>query len=92
MPIRAFCTDDAADIARIFHESVHGIGAQYYTPEQCHAWSPHPFAPEGFAEKAADGRHVFVATNVEDRPVAFIELETDGHIDCFFCAPNAAGK
>jgi predicted GNAT family acetyltransferase len=33
-----------------------------------------------------------VAANVDDRPVAYIDLEPDGHIDRLFCAPEAAGQ
>ncbi|HEX3962281.1 MAG TPA: hypothetical protein VHZ03_37580 [Trebonia sp.] len=31
-----------------------------------------------------------MAANAEDRPVAFIDLEPDGHIDRLFCAPEAS--
>jgi putative acetyltransferase len=33
-----------------------------------------------------------VAANEDDRPVAYIDLEPDGHIDRLFCAPEAAGQ
>jgi putative acetyltransferase len=35
---------------------------------------------------------VLVAANADDRPVAYIDLEPDGHIDRVFCAPEAAGQ
>ena len=33
-----------------------------------------------------------MAANEDDRPVAYIDLEPDGHIDRVFCAPEAAGQ
>jgi putative acetyltransferase len=33
-----------------------------------------------------------VASDERDRVVAFIDLESDGHIDRLFCAPEAAGR
>jgi len=33
-----------------------------------------------------------VAANADDRPVAYIDLEPNGHIDRLFCAPEAAGQ
>jgi GNAT superfamily N-acetyltransferase len=32
-----------------------------------------------------------VAVNEDDRPVAYIDLEPNGHINRLFCAPEAAG-
>ena len=39
----------------------------------------------------SDGRSVFVAVSKDDKPIAFIELEESGHIDCFYCHPDAVG-
>lgn len=33
-----------------------------------------------------------MAVNEDDRPVAYIVLEPNGHIDRLFCAPEAAGQ
>ncbi len=68
------------------------IGARDYTPEQLDAWSLAPLPPETYRARVADGRLVTVAVSDEDVPVAFIELEADGHIDCFYCHPDVAGS
>lgn len=47
---------------------------------------------ETYHARVSDGRRVFVAVTEEDRPMAFLELEADGHIDCFYCHPDAAGQ
>ncbi|MBY6066987.1 GNAT family N-acetyltransferase [Leisingera aquaemixtae] len=91
MQIREFRPDDAAALAQIFHAAVHGIGARDYSPEQLKAWSPEPAPAEVWSSRAADGRHVFVAADAGNQPQAFIELEMDGHIDCFYCHPQVAG-
>jgi putative acetyltransferase len=39
-----------------------------------------------------DGRPVLVAANADNRRVAYIDLEPDGHIGRVFCAYEAAGQ
>jgi len=92
MRIRPFRPEDASALADIFHAAVHGIAARYYTPEQVHAWSGAPVDPARFAARAADGRVLLVATDAKGRPVAYGDVEPDGHIDHLFCAPDHAGK
>ena len=92
MKIRPFEARDAADWARIFHSAVHEIGARDYSPEQCAAWSPSPAPAEAVRARAGDGRRTWVAADAQDVAQGFIELEADGHIDCFYLAPAAAGR
>jgi len=56
------------------------------------AWAPERRTPEQSHQRASDGRLVLLATGENDRAVAFIDLEPDGHIDHIFCAPEAAGQ
>jgi putative acetyltransferase len=91
MRIRAFEPRDAADWGRIFHAAVHGIGVRDYTPAQCEAWSPEEAPAEVIRERARDGRITWVAADKADVAQGFIELEPDGHIDCFYIAPVHAG-
>ncbi|ATF17795.1 GNAT family N-acetyltransferase [Phaeobacter gallaeciensis] len=91
MKIRLFRPEDAAALAQIFHAAVHGVSARDYSPEQCAAWSPEPAPAEVWQGRAGDGRFVFVAVDAADQPQGFIELERDGHIDCFYCHPDVAG-
>jgi putative acetyltransferase len=89
--IRPYRASDAAAIAEIFHRAVHEIASAHYTPAQCAAWSPAPAPAENWARHASDGRLVLVAVSSQDHPTAFIELEPNGHIDCFYCHPDVAG-
>jgi putative acetyltransferase len=91
MRIRPFRDEDAAALAHLFHAAVHGIAALHYSPEQVHAWSGSPVAPERVAARARDGRTLLVAVDSEDRPLAYGDVEADGHIDHLFCAPDHAG-
>lgn len=91
MQIRPFEPRDAVDWARIFHTAVHEVGARDYTPEQCAAWSPEPAPVDRVLERAQDGRRIWVAADTQDVAQGFIELEPDGHIDCFYLAPDVAG-
>ena len=89
---RPFRPSDAQRLVAILHEAVHVIGTRDYRPEQLAAWSPAPMTPETYCARIADGRWVTVAVSDGDVPVAFIELEADGHIDCFYCHPDVAGS
>ncbi len=91
MQIRPFEPRDAADWARIFHAAVHGIGARDYSPAQCAAWSPSPAPVAGVLAHVAAKHRVWVATDAGDVAQGFIELDRDGHIDCFYLAPEVAG-
>ena len=89
--IRPFETRDAGDWGRIFHSAVHAVGARFYSPEQCAAWSPE-VPPVERVLAHVDGRQVWVAVDDTDRAQGFIELEPDGHIDCFYLDPVNAGR
>jgi putative acetyltransferase len=91
MRVRAYRDRDAPALAALFHAAVHGIAALYYTPEQIDAWAPEIPDPERFRIRAGDGRLVLVAVDEEDAPLAYGDLEGDGHIDHLYCRPDAAG-
>ncbi|MEM7464583.1 MAG: GNAT family N-acetyltransferase [Pseudomonadota bacterium] len=91
MKIRDFKPDDSASLAEIFHASVHGIGSKDYTPSQTNAWSPAPVSADRFLLRVSDERSVYVAADDDDKPLGFIELEGNGHIDCFYCQPEFVG-
>lgn len=91
MHVRSFRPEDAAALARIFHAAVHRIGAAHYSPEQLKAWSPAVPAAERFLEWGADGRLLLAAADDGDRPLAYGDLERNGHIDHLYCRPDVAG-
>lgn len=91
MKIRNFKPDDSASLASIFHEAVRAVGRKDYSQAQVEVWSPQPVPADKFLARVSDGRSVFVAVNENDKPIAFIELEENSHIDCFYCHPDAVG-
>ncbi|WP_120502191.1 GNAT family N-acetyltransferase [Roseovarius sp. EL26] len=91
MFIRAMTPSDAAVLVRIFHDSVRQVGIEAYSAEQVAVWSPAPATPEMFLQRVSDGRDVFVALDDGGQPCGFIELENNGHIDCFYCRPDVVG-
>ena len=91
MRIRPFLAKDAPALAALFHATIHGIAARDYSTAQLHAWSPAPPDPDRVLARATDGRTMLVAVDDEDEPLAYGDLEADGHIDHLYCRPDAAG-
>lgn len=91
MPVRPFKPGDEAALAQIFFSAVHDIASRHYSAEQVEAWAAEIPSAEQFAARAADGRTLFVAVDEEDRPLAYGDLEPDGHIDHLYCRPASAG-
>lgn len=92
MLIRRFKPNDAVALADLFHAAVQQTAAQDYTAEQIAAWSPHTPNPARYVEKASDGRIFLVAINGAGEPIAYGDLELDGHLDHFYCRPDVTGK
>lgn len=80
--IRRARPEDAAEVARLFHETVHRINAADYTPAQLQAWSPE-IRPEAFWRKRFRKHKVLVAIT-QDRLAGFAELDANGYIESFF--------
>lgn len=91
MHVRPFRSADAPALARIFHAAVHRLGGRHYSPGQLEAWAPEVPDPQRFLERGADGRILLVAADDCDRPLAYGDLEQDGHIDHLYCRPDVAG-
>ena len=89
--VRHYVTGDAAALIDVFVRSVRGLGPRDYTAAQVEAWVSRIGGPERTHARCSDGRLVLVAVDAADRPLAFIDLEDDGHIDMLFCVPEAAG-
>jgi len=91
MTIRSYQGKDAGPLADLFRRSVEAIGPRDYTAEQVAAWLALAPSPAQVAARCADGRTTLVAVDAADRPLAFGDLEADGHIAYLYCAPEAAG-
>lgn len=80
--IRKFCAEDAAAVARLFHETVHRVNAADYTPSQLRAWSP-AIRPDAFWRRRFRQHRVLVAV-VGETLAGFVEWRADGYIEAFF--------
>jgi putative acetyltransferase len=92
MEIRSFRESDARALAAIFFSSVRKIGGQHYTTDQVAAWAPGLPDADVFIRRASDGRTFLVAIGENGRPIAYSDLEADGHIDHIYRSPDAAGR
>lgn len=91
MKIRGYEARDAAGVAEVFRRSVAALGPRDYSPEQVAAWAGRAPDAGAFHARASDGRVFIVAVDDDDRPVAFADVEADGHVDMLYCAPEYAG-
>ncbi|MBD1849325.1 GNAT family N-acetyltransferase [Leptolyngbya sp. FACHB-711] len=86
MEVRLFQTQDAEQIARLFHETVREINVRDYSNSQVKAWAPEDIQFRNWVEVCSN-RFTYVAD--DDGVIAgFGELEPNGHIDCFYCHKN----
>ncbi len=94
--IRRFYPEDAPQIAQLFHDTIHKINAQDYTPEQLQAWAPANLYFQDWQKRCSE-RMTWVAIvaapeNLSGLPtpphaetvIGFAELEPSGHIGCFY--------
>ncbi|HEX4301821.1 MAG TPA: GNAT family N-acetyltransferase [Rhizomicrobium sp.] len=86
--IRAYRDGDAPALAQLFYDSIRQAARRDYSQAQVEAWAPRVQDPSRFATKASDGRVFLVAVDGKDEPIAFGDLEADGHIDYLYCRPD----
>jgi putative acetyltransferase len=91
MPIRPYQSSDAELLADLYARSVRHFGRRAYSAEQVEAWAS-TISADKIATRATDGRIMLVATDEHDDPLAFGDMEPDGHLDFLYCAPEAAGQ
>jgi UPF0176 protein len=83
MQIRLFQKQDSDRIAQLFHDTVREVNICDYSLEQVKAWSPDDINFIDWAESCTQ-KFTYVAEE-EEEIIGFGQLETNGHIDCFFC-------
>ena len=84
--IRIYQHGDHEAIASIFTRAIHEIATEYYTAEQCLAWSGRR-ADLDHWKKRCELKRPFVYI-IDDQIAGFLELDPDGHIDCAFTNPD----
>ena len=83
MIVRLFQPKDTEQIAQIFHDTVRQINIKDYSLAQVKAWSPDNIYFRDWLA-ICSSRFTYVAEE-NKKIIGFGELETNGHIDCFYC-------
>ncbi|MBE9013781.1 GNAT family N-acetyltransferase [Pseudanabaenaceae cyanobacterium LEGE 13415] len=83
MLIRLFRPEDAAQIAKLFHDTIREVNIRDYSIAQVQAWSPDDLYFRDWATICAQ-RFTYIAEEA-GLIFGFGELEANGHIDCFYC-------
>jgi len=80
--IRLQRNGDISSISHLYYDTIHLINARDYSREQVDAWAP-TVPDESFWKERMKKYRVYVAEQ-DKCVVGFTELDTTGHIDCFF--------
>ena len=90
MRIRTYEIGDTERIIKLFYDTVHEVNIRDYTKAQVEAWAPANMEVEVWMERL-NSKLTYVA-EAEGEIVGFAELESTGHIDCFYCHKDFQGK
>ena len=82
MLVRPYQKSDIAQISKLYYETVHLINSQDYNAQQIQAWAPHIY-PNHYWQERFDQYRVYVV-DIGGIIAGFAELESNGHIDCFY--------
>jgi UPF0176 protein len=83
MLIRLFQPQDSDRIAQLFHDTVREVNIRDYSLPQVQAWAPDDLYFTDWTANCSSS-YTYVAEE-SDEIIGFGQLETNGHIDCFFC-------
>jgi putative acetyltransferase len=82
MQIVVYIQEYAEQITDLFHDTIHQVCSEDYTTEELDVWAPTPMDYERWARRL-ECTKPFVALK-NDNVIGFGELESNGHIDCFY--------
>jgi len=88
--IRIYKPGDHHAIAVIFHRAIHEVASAAYSPEQCAAWSG--MKPDAAHWETRYERKQPFVLEMDGKVVGFLELDSDGHIDCLYVHPDQGRK
>lgn len=90
MNLRRFIPEDAEQIAHLFHDTIHAVNSRDYSPSQLAAWAPEEIHFQDWVEFCAS--RITYVVDIDGTIVGFANLETNGHIDCFYCHKDYQGR
>ena len=83
--VREAMNQDAPAIAALYTESIHGIAANSYSPQQLHAWAPSKPDLDKWRVRLAP--LAALVAEVEGDMAGFIAFTAGGHIEFLFTSP-----
>src|SRR5215471_4638564 len=87
MLIRDYNQSDAPAITRLFYETVRCVNLQDYSEQQVRAWAP--AVPDHQIWQSRMSERCTLVVEENGQIIAFAELESDGHLDMFYCRKDA---
>lgn len=81
--VREYREPDAAFLGRLLHETVHAVCRADYTQDELAAWAPAAAVDSPRWRERFASTRPWVAVE-DDRPVGFLELLPDGHVECCY--------
>lgn len=85
--IRNYRNGDHVAIAEIFSQAVHEIAREVYSKDQCNAWASGEINYPHW-KKRCELKRPFISQNENKEIEGFLELDTNGHIDCAYVNPK----
>jgi putative acetyltransferase len=92
MRIRRYEQGDGAHLKAIFTSAILRTARRAYSEQQVRVWAAQAAEAHEYDERSADGRVLLVALDEQHNPIAYADLEQNGHIDHLFCHPDAGRK
>ncbi|MCW5749571.1 MAG: GNAT family N-acetyltransferase [Alphaproteobacteria bacterium] len=89
MLIRPYRTDDAVQIVRLFHDTVHLVNRRDYAPAEIAAWAPRIPDPQAWDIRMRANRTL--VADFDGEVGGFAELTMQGHVEMLFCQAGRIG-
>ena len=86
MDVVEYSSKRSKEITDLFYDSVYAIDSSIYTDEQKSVWAPEPIDYGKWEERLTNKRPYMIF--IKGEIAGFIELESDGHIDCAYVSPQ----
>jgi len=90
LEIRRYKTGEEEAVWQVYFRSTREVVSNEYTVEQVTRWAPDKIDLADLKNRLSE-KNPFVAVD-GSTVVGFAELESDGHIDRFYCLPEWIGK
>lgn len=90
MKVRRYTKGEEQVLWALLYDTVHKVNSKDYTLAQIEAWAPSQWDLSQWRNRLIK-TNPFVAEE-NNQLVGFAELESNGHIDCFYCAHDRQGK